>query len=237
MSKPVEEFIWGDTPAVIFTSLHQLLNCPVYFDGTEPVLEDDKLRKINMPLEHRTPRLKKFQAWEALAGGYWRDRLIVYMLGHMINQDDTKVYIVDGYPARYLSTALEHIKIAYKTITTKEPSTVFTNHFDIVSVDDEQTYKNVISAAEAYANDRGWAYLTLNSMITANTVPELLEHEIAIWELQGGTRETFGQYTGAPAMDALEDDPTEPMNVDEVDAMFANLELEKKDKNGGGEVH
>ena len=228
MSKSKREFIWGETPVIMVGSLHHFLNCPVYFNEVEAKEGRGLYTNVNLPMEQRIPRLKRYQTLDAIYRGMWRDHNIVYILGQIFNQANTHIYLVDGYTSRYLDILMNRVESIYKHITGIEAGISLTNHFTLRSVATAKEYYNTLSEAEADVRDKEWAYVKLDIDTVFKTIPEIPLHDVAVEAARGiapGTTQSG--------------DPAEVMTEEEIDNLLHVPEtVPKSDDNGGGEgVH
>ena len=60
----INDFEWGETPALFVAQAHHFLVCPAWFDE-ECDKEISMYDIVDLPHDYRTDRAKKYQAFEA----------------------------------------------------------------------------------------------------------------------------------------------------------------------------
>ena len=169
----ISTFEWGKTPTVFIAQAHNLIVCPVWYEerGDKEISMYDM---VELPLNQRTPRAKKYQAFEALGTRALIPVNFLFTLGHLFYQKESRLYIVDGYPIQILDEVRKQLFRIYREMgDIKKVPIALQNRINTLHTDTLSDWNNEYQKWESYCNEREEVLIDLARYDVKKAIPEL----------------------------------------------------------------
>lgn len=215
-----EKFLLGSTPTYFVCGIDMFIQCATWFDSKECwdekiVNESTLLANVGLPEQYRTDQLKlyTFVSGTTPQRSLWRHTNIAFTLFHLYLQEDSHMYVIDGYPKEVWNIVESKLKdfIIHAWFSDPRAYKVL-NKIEYIQVATEREFLRERGNIEVLADEHERLYQS-HLLLEEEDIPGFVEYQKCMYaKLEDDYKGKVSPYAGGLSAD--------PLTMEELDEMY-----------------